>query len=182
MLLLFTTNPVFTAVAAWLILGEPMTMWQVVGVGLTCGGVAWVIAERNAGKTDGHVDALGVLCGLGAAGCQAAGVLMSRYAFAHGEMTAPASAWLRIAAGTVVLCVFLPLDRRLGDPGGEDHHHPARPSKARAAVMLGGGMLLGTVLGIGLQQTQNMCEKRSEVTDQRSGTPDTLGHGLTADC
>ena len=152
MLLMFTINPVFTVVVAWLWLDEPMTIVQLLGVGLTCGGVAWVIAERNTGKSDGHVDVRGVIYGVGAAGCQSIGVLVSRYVFDQGQMTAVASAWLRITAGAMGLCLFLRLDRRLGDAGGADHLHPRAPSPARAMVMLGVAMLLGTILGIWLMQ------------------------------
>ena len=77
---------------------------------------------------------------------------MSRYAFDQGEMTASSSAWLRLAAASVVLLFFLPLDRVLQDPGGEDHHHPARPSRRHSAIMFFVALLLGTVLGIWLMQ------------------------------
>lgn len=152
MLLLFTLNPVFTAVVAWLLLHEPLSLWQIIGIAMTISGVAWVIAERNSGKVDGHVDALGILFGIGAAICQAGGLLLSRYVFEQGEMTPSASAWLRITAGVFVLLLFLPLDRRLQDPGGEAHHHPTAPSRRQTWIMLGFGILLGTVLGIWLMQ------------------------------
>ena len=153
MLLLFMINPVVTVVAAWALMDEPLSWIQVVGVALTCGGVAWVIAERNTKQTDGHVDPLGVIFGIGAATCQATGVLMSRYVFEQGDMTAASSAWLRLAAGSLILVLFLPMDRLLKDPGGEDHHHPAHPSKAQTYVMFTVALMLGTVGGIWLMQT-----------------------------
>ena len=152
MLLLFTINPVVTVVAAWALMDEPLTWPQLVGVALTCGGVAWVIAERNTKKSDGHVDLLGVIYGIGAATCQAAGVLMSRYVFEQVEMTAASSAWLRLAAGSFALLLFLPLDKVLKDPGGEDHHHPAHPSKMQASLLFFTALMLGTVGGITLMQ------------------------------
>lgn len=152
MLLLFTLNPVLTAVVAWPLLHEPLSLWQIIGIALTIGGIAWVIAERNAGKSDGHVDATGIAFGISAAACQATGLLLSRYVFEQGEMTPAASAWLRITAGAMVLLLFLPLDRKLRDPGGEDHHHPTVPSRKQALIMLAVGTLLGTVLGIWLMQ------------------------------
>lgn len=153
-LLLFTINPVIMVVVAWAFMGEGLIWQQLVGIALTIGGVAWVIAERNNGKrTDGHVDLLGVVFGIGAASCQAAGVLMSRYVFEQGEMTEAASAWLRLGAGSLVLVLCLPLDKLLKDPGGEDHHHPNDPSKPQAAVMFMVALMLGTVGGIWLMQT-----------------------------
>lgn len=152
MLLLFTINPVFTVVAAWLFLHESLTLWQIIGIGLTCSGVAWVIAERNTGKSDGHVDALGVFFGLAAATCQATGLLLSRYVFDQGEMSAGASAWLRVLAGSVVLLVLFPLDRFLRNPGGAAEVHPTPPSRTRATLMFAIAMMLGTVGGISLMQ------------------------------
>lgn len=151
-LLLFTINPVITVLIAWAFMNEPLAWQQVLGVALTCGGVAWVIAERNAKKSDGHVDALGVVYGLGAATCQATGVLMSRYVFDRTDMSEVSSAWLRLLAGALFLVLCLPLDRVLKDPGGLDHHHPRHPSRGQATTMFFVALLLGTVGGIWLMQ------------------------------
>ena len=91
MLLLFTINPVITVLIAWALMHEPLTGLQVLGIALTCGGVAWVIAERNGERSDGHVDLLGVLYGFGAATCQASGYLLSRHILLPGGMTPAAS-------------------------------------------------------------------------------------------
>ena len=157
LLLLFTINPVITVLIAWALMGEPLSPLQLLGIALTCGGVAWVIAERNTKKSDGHVDLLGVLYGVGAATCQASGYLMSRHILkppdgSEAEMTSAASAWLRLLAGSLVLIAFLPMDKLLKDPGGLDHHHPSHPSKAQARVMFIAALLLGTVMGIWLMQ------------------------------
>lgn len=152
MLLLFTINPVITVAAAWLLMDEQLIWQQLIGIALTCGGVTWVIAERNAGKADGHVDLLGVVFGIGAASCQATGILISRYVFENGEMTEPASAWLRLGAGALILVLCLPLDKLLKNSGGEHYHHPDDPSKLQARVMFFVALLLGTVGGIWLMQ------------------------------
>lgn len=151
-LLLFTINPVIMVGVAWGFMGESLVWPQLLGIALTCGGVAWVIAERNTKQSDGHVDALGIVFGIGAATCQAAGVLMSRYVFDQGEMTEAASAWLRLGAGSLFLVICLPLDKLLKDPGGEDHHHPDQPSKTQASIMFTVALMLGTVGGIWLMQ------------------------------
>ena len=157
MLLLFTINPVITVLIAWALMNEPLSWLQLVGIALTCGGVAWVIAERNTQGSDGHVDLLGVLFGIGAATCQASGYLMSRHILkppdgTPAHMTPAASAWLRLLAGSLILLAFLPMDKFLKDPGGEDHHHPTNPSKSQTRCMFIVALLLGTVLGIWLMQ------------------------------
>ena len=152
MLLLFTINPVITVLIAWALMHEPLSGLQLVGIALTCGGVAWVIAERNTAKSDGHVDLLGIIYGIGAATCQASGYLLSRHILLPGGMTPAASAWLRLLAGSLILVAFLPMDRLLKHAGGQDHHHPSHPSKQQARVMFFVALLLGTVLGIWLMQ------------------------------
>ncbi len=162
-LLLFTINPVITVLIAWALMGEPLSLVQVFGIALTCGGVAWVIAERNTKRSDGHVDLIGVLYGVGAAACQASGYLLSRHVLLEGGMTPAASAWLRLLAGSLILLFFLPMDRLLKDPGGEDHHHPAEPSKRQAGVMFFVALLLGTVGGIWLMQVSAMHADKAGV-------------------
>jgi len=152
-LLLFMVNPVITALVAWAFLDENLSPVQIVGIAMTCGGVAWVIAERNTKQSDGHVDPLGVIYCLSAACCQATGVLISRYVFKQGEMTPASSAALRLTAATLVLMMLIPLDKVFRHSGGEDHHHPRLPSKKQAGLMFLGGLMLGTVGGIWLMQT-----------------------------
>ncbi|MBX2850147.1 MAG: DMT family transporter [Phycisphaeraceae bacterium] len=152
MLLLFTINPVITVLIAWALMHEPLSGLQLAGIALTCGGVAWVIAERNTAQSDGHVDLLGVIYGIGAATCQASGYLLSRHILLPGGMTPAASAWLRLFAGSLILVAFLPMDRWLKNSGGQDHHHPAHPSKTQTRIMFFVALLLGTVMGIWLMQ------------------------------
>lgn len=163
MLLLFTINPVLTVLIAWALMSEPLTWMQVLGIALTCGGVAWVIAERNTARSDGHVDLLGVCYGIGAATCQASGYLLSRHILLPGGMTPAASAWLRLLAGSMILIAFLPMDRLLKHSGGHDHHHPADPSKLQARLMFTGALLLGTVGGIWLMQISAMHAEKAGV-------------------
>ena len=40
-----------------------------------------------------------------------------------------------VSAGSLILIAFLPMDRWLKNAGGQDHHHPAHPSKNQARVM-----------------------------------------------
>ncbi len=151
-LLLYTISPVITILIAWAFLHEPLTPMQIIGIAVTCGGVAWVIAERNKGKADGHVDLLGILFGIGSATCQAVGYLISHSLLKQYDMTPVASAFLRIASCVPLLIAFLWLDRILSDSGGEDHNHPAKPSRRQAMIMFFIAVSLGTIGGIYLMQ------------------------------
>jgi drug/metabolite transporter (DMT)-like permease len=155
-LLLFMLAPVLTSMLAWPILGESLSWWQVSGIALTCGGVVWVIAERSVGQVDGSVEILGVSLALGAALCQAIGALMSRYVFDHADYGAASSALVRLVPGTLMLVFLLPFDRRL-HATREDRADKAEDARwthrlSRIWVSLGLAVLLGTFLGIWLQQ------------------------------
>ncbi|MFI4859256.1 MAG: DMT family transporter [Phycisphaerales bacterium JB063] len=151
-LLLFMGAPVATAALAWPILGEAVGPWQAAGIAITVAGVAWVIAERNHTTSDGHVDALGVAFALAAALCQAGGALMTRYVFDHGDIAAAPSAVVRIVAGSAILVLMLPIDKRLPQAGGTADNHPQRPSVKHTWLLVCCAMLMGTFLGIWLQQ------------------------------
>lgn len=172
MLLIFTINPVITLLIAWALMDESLNGLQLVGIALTCGGVAWVIAERNTAKSDGHVDLLGIVYGIGAATCQAVGYLLSRHILLPGGMTPAASAWLRLLAGSFFLIAFLPMDRLLKHAGGQDHHHPSHPSKRQTRVMFFVALMLGTVLGIWLMQiSAKHADKAGVATTLLSTSP-----------
>lgn len=151
-LLMFMLAPVCTAALAWPVLGETLAPLQMVGIAATVAGVAWVIAERNHAASDGHVDALGITFAVAAALCQAAGALMTRHVFAQGEIGSAPSAVVRIVAGSAILVLMLPLDRRFPEAGGNDANHPQRPSAQKTWLLLGLAMFMGTFLGIWLQQ------------------------------
>lgn len=164
-LMVYTVNPVITLLVAWALLDERLNWVQLLGIAVTCGGVSWVIAERNHAKSDGHVDLPGVLFGLGAATCQSIGYLMSHYLLKHEgyDMTPVASAFLRLLACIPVLVAFLWLDRKLKDPGGQAHNHPAMPTRRQTITLFLIAVTLGTVGGIWLMQVSAKYAEKSGV-------------------
>ena len=149
-LLMFMLSPALTALLAWPLLGQSLSLLQGLGIALTCGGIAWVIAERTTGPSDGKVDTLGLSFAIGAAVCQAVGSLMSRHVFDQVDYGAAPSALVRIIAGTVAVAFLLPLDKYLRDPAGNGE---TRTATRQTWTTLAVAVLLGTVLGIWLQQT-----------------------------
>ena len=155
-LLLETLAPPLAAVLALVFLGERLHPGAWLGIGVTVLGVTWVITERaprvgsDAGRGPAVGDAerlrRGLLFGLVAALAQAGGAVLSRAAFVQADVSALWSAFLRLAAGALVLGLWMALSRcRVGgwlrQPG---------------AGALGGGLLvaitLGTYLALWLQQ------------------------------
>lgn len=152
-LLLELTVPPMTAVLAWLALGEVVSVWGWLGIAITAGGIGWVIVERRP-ATDAHrFTAAGLALAMLATACQAGGAVIARGVFLQTDISSAASALVRLLGGTAVLLLILPIARRrhtLGEPrhGGIDW-----PNLPRTFLPLSGAILLGTFLGIWLQQT-----------------------------
>jgi drug/metabolite transporter (DMT)-like permease len=155
-LLLETLAPPLAALLALVFLGERLHPGAWLGIAVTVVGVIWVITERapQAGSGTAREAAAvaggrlrrGLLFGLLAALAQAGGAVLSRAAFLEADVSSLWSAFLRLAAGAVVLGPWLALTRcRVGgwlrQPG---------------AAALGGRLLaaitLGTYLALWLQQ------------------------------
>jgi drug/metabolite transporter (DMT)-like permease len=62
---------------AWIFLDEYLSWMQMVGIGLTLSGIAWVVLERNGDQKSMDRDYVrGILFGLGAATGQALGLVL----------------------------------------------------------------------------------------------------------
>lgn len=117
-LLMGVLAPPMTALLALTFLGESLHWYSWLGILITVVGVAWVISEqqRNGGKT--NVDSAvkntrrGVIFGVIASLSQASGLVMSRYAFGFASVSALQSAILRLAAGSVVLLLWIKLRKQ----------------------------------------------------------------------
>ncbi|MBA4419950.1 MAG: hypothetical protein C0391_02270 [Anaerolinea sp.] len=80
-LLLLSLAPVFSALIAWLFMGETLTLLQFIGMLLTLLGISWVVFTRQKGEDETKEPdhkRLGVLYGVLASIGQAAGLILSR--------------------------------------------------------------------------------------------------------
>jgi drug/metabolite transporter (DMT)-like permease len=103
-MLIMAAVPPITAVLGWMLLGERLTVTNIVGMGLTMAGISWVVLERGRGGTGGAVPRssrrlTGILLAFGGAFGQAVGLVLSKYGM--GDYDAFAATQIRIIAGTV---------------------------------------------------------------------------------
>jgi drug/metabolite transporter (DMT)-like permease len=116
--LLYSSAPIWATIIAWIVLGEQLGLKQMVGMSLTIGGIVWVVLERQqrSGRQvaldQSHPDSgsltKGVLLGIGAAVCQAVGLVMAKHGMAHAGGTVdplPAS-FLRMAVSLVAIMIL----------------------------------------------------------------------------
>jgi drug/metabolite transporter (DMT)-like permease len=79
-MLMMTAAPVISAALAWLAFGERLSLLQIVGIAMTIAGIVWVVAKRDRSPLGAKPqdERLGLLFGLGAATCQALGLVLAK--------------------------------------------------------------------------------------------------------
>jgi len=108
--LLMSLAPVLTGVFGWLVLDEGLTLIELLGMGLTVGGIAWAISDRTPEKPGEQSTrtrrqlVIGVLLGVGGAAGQAGGLVLSKLGM--GEYDPFAATQVRIIAGIVGFSVI----------------------------------------------------------------------------
>lgn len=127
--LMYAGAPIWTTVIAWVFLGEQLGFWHLLGIGLSIGGIVWVVMERRyeGGATFGlatdHPDSgsllKGVILGMGAALGQAVGLVMAKQGmfFAGGTVEPLSAAFLRMLVAFPAIVLLAALRGQLGEIG-----------------------------------------------------------------
>lgn len=123
--LLLSTSPIFASVVGFLVLGEALGAWAILGVAVTVAGVVWVVLESEARSEeralDGKAKATGVLLGVGGSACQGVGLVISKYGMfdAATDPSAPlnplSAALLRMVVAVAAMWVVMTLLRRYSE-------------------------------------------------------------------
>jgi len=105
-MLVMTTAPIFATLFGWAALGETLDPLAWLGVAMTVGGVAWVVAERPPTAIGRHPPrrTRGILIAFVAAACQACGLMLSKVGMGH-EWLPPAER-LDPQAATFIRMIF----------------------------------------------------------------------------
>lgn len=140
--------PPFAALIAWWFLNEGMAAVEIIAALVIIGGIVIVLSERQpATVTKVQLSRSGLAAGVGAALCQAIGLVMAFHALTAFEMNPLNAALLRIFAGTVALTIaLLVLKPSLISSTRSALRHTSIPWLVTAIV-------LGTFIAIWLQQT-----------------------------
>ena len=143
-MLLMALVPIIGTLTAWLFLGETLSAVEIVAIGLTVGGVAWVVSEREANglQVDRRRYWLGVLAGLGGAFGQAFGLVASKQGMV-GDFPALSATLMRMLVAAAIIWGVALLRGRAG-----------QTLKALADRQVGpsilGGAIAGPFLGVWL--------------------------------
>ena len=138
-MLLMTLSPIFSALLAWLFLGQNLGPAKVAAMVLTLSGIAWVVWGGGDREAHPHLWR-GVLLGVGGALGQSVGLVFSMKGLAGGFPPISANL-IRVSAGVAALLLYFGATGRLRGAleGLRD---------GRAAAFIGLGAVTGPVLGV----------------------------------
>jgi drug/metabolite transporter (DMT)-like permease len=146
-MLMMSLAPVLASLMGWLFLDEVLSAGQMVGIGLTIGGIAWVVLERNGtdavGGAHNRQYLLGLLFGLGAAVGQAGGLVTAKFG-SVGDFSALSGTLIRMVSAAVVMWVAAALSRQVGLTIRRVRANP------QALLYMVGGAFFGPFLGVTL--------------------------------
>ncbi len=137
-------DPVFSAIIAWMWLGEKLTLMEIIGIVITVFGVGWVVLERQNGNgIHTRKDlVLGVLCGIGAVLGQAIGFVLSKKGL-EGNFSPLSGVLIRILIATAVMWILAALQGKI-----KKTLEGLSTSSARNNVVA--GSIVGPTLGVWL--------------------------------
>ena len=140
-MLVMSSWPIFSALLAFVFFGETLSAKELLGVALTVGGIAWVIRERSPGApSSGGRHTRGVLCALGGAACQAAGLVLAKQGLASGLAPLPGTLVRMIVAAAGLWAVTI--------AAGSAARTFSRLRDRRALLFTSAGAVTGPFLGV----------------------------------
>jgi drug/metabolite transporter (DMT)-like permease len=142
-MLIMSLAPAISAILAYIILGEMLSVWGIVGIVVTTAGIVLVVvSNQQSEQTKVKLTRIGLLYGfLGALG-QGAGLVFARLAFVEGDVNGFVATFVRIAASLVVLLPLTLMTGRIKNPIGVFWNDK------RALMLTIGGAIFGPYLGI----------------------------------
>lgn len=137
-LLVFSFSPVLTAVLSYLLFGETLSLYKVVGMLLVIGGIMLVIGGKGEGKAP-HALGRGLLFAFLAALAQALSNVTSKMGLGH--VNPLGATQIRLIGGAVGIIAMLAIGRRWQDLGAV-----LRAPNGRLTIL--SGAVIGTLLGV----------------------------------
>jgi len=143
--LVMALAPIIATVMGWVLLDEVLGGQELLGIGITLAGIAWVILERNSasGTLTPRAYAIGILFAFGGATGQAAGLVTSKIGL-EGDFLALSGNLIRLSIATLAIWLFTAL--RFQAMGSFNRLRENR----QAFLLLSGGAITGPVTGVWL--------------------------------
>ncbi|MDG2422767.1 MAG: DMT family transporter [Phycisphaerales bacterium] len=150
--LLLTLAPPITAILAWPVLDETLSIIAILGMAITLGGIAWVVSEQTGSGRHPH-PRRGILLGAGAGIAQAVGLILAKLGMdipdeAGATMNPWSATLVRIVFGVVMAFILLILLRI--QARDEEIERAPMGTYWRVPALILIGAIFGPVLGVWL--------------------------------
>lgn len=114
-MLMMSSAPIISVIMAWLLLGETVSAWELAGILLTLGGIAWVVTEKQKRTVVEHKQySRGLLFGLIAAVGQAANLITAKFGLV-GDYSTLSATLIRILVAVLITWALAGWQGRVGD-------------------------------------------------------------------
>lgn len=139
-LLLYSTTPIFGAIIDYLVFGETLELFSIIGISMTLLGIGFAVHSRSQGKIKNkHLLRGSIFAVIGAMG-QASGLIFSKLGLSEG-LSAFEVTQMRILVGLVGFLIILMIRGKL-------HAIPKSYHHKKASIAMVFGSITGPVLGI----------------------------------
>lgn len=138
-MLLMTLSPLFSALLAWLFLGQSLSLPKVAAMAVTLVGIGWVVWGGGEHEAHPHLWR-GILLGVGGALGQSIGLVFSKFGLEGGFPPISANL-IRVTAGLAALLLYFAAT-------GQMRRTLAALRDGRATAFIGLGSVTGPVLGV----------------------------------
>ncbi|MCX7994917.1 MAG: DMT family transporter [candidate division WOR-3 bacterium] len=142
-MLLMSLAPVLGALLGWFVLGEFLSLKELIGIIVTIFGISVVLYSRNEQKSHKKIYSTGILCGLGASLCQALGYFLSKKGLAYYDLSALSGNVIRIMSGALAIWVIALSQGRVSST-------ISGLGNGKAVLAMIGGAIFGPFLGVWL--------------------------------
>ena len=140
--LIMSTVPVFGAIIAWLFLHEILKLTDIMAILITLAGISWVILGHKNDEQQKGQFFIGIMCALGAALCQALGLILSKKGLSN-NFSALSGNIIRIFVATTCIWIFA-LFR------GTTISSLKKLKDKKATLAMSGGAFFGPFVGVWL--------------------------------
>jgi drug/metabolite transporter (DMT)-like permease len=138
-MLLMTLSPIFSALLAWMFLGQSLSLPKILAMIVTLGGIGWVVWGGGDHEDHPHLWR-GVLLGVGGAMGQSVGLICSMFGLV-GNFPPISANLIRVTAGVIALVLYFGATGRL-------RNSLVTLRDGRATAFIGLGAVTGPVLGV----------------------------------
>jgi len=106
-MLLMSLVPIISTLMAWTLLGEMLSLVEIIAIVVTVGGIAWVVSERNNGNNKPHDSKYlwGILFGLGGAVGQSIGLVFAKKGLV-GEFSPLSANLMRMFTAAIIFALL----------------------------------------------------------------------------